>query len=117
MTHDRRVVIAAVVSVVALVATGAGIARAVSSGSEEHVSGPARERAAEAALAVVNGTVLEVERQDGDGAGLYEVEVRRADGSVVEIHVDAGFQVVGSAADDDGAAGEDGDRDEPGSDD
>jgi hypothetical protein len=117
MTLDRRVGTVAVVSVVALVAAGAGIARAVSDGSEEHVSGPARERAAEAALAVVDGTVLEVERQDGDGAGVYEVEVRRADGSAVEIHLDARFQRVGSASDDDGAAGEDGDEAEPGSDD
>ena len=47
--------------------------------------------------------MLEVERQDGDGAGVYEVEVRRADGSQVEIHLDAQFEPVGSAPDDDGS--------------
>jgi hypothetical protein len=51
--------------------------------------------------------VLEVEQQDGDGAGTYEVEVRRADGSTVEIHLDSVFQPVGTAADDDGSSGED----------
>ena len=82
-------------------AAGAGIARAVS-GSEEPVTGPAAERAAEAALeAVGGGAALGVERQDDDGAGIYEVEVRRDDGSEVEIHVDAQFQQVGMAANDD----------------
>jgi hypothetical protein len=47
------------------------------------------------------GTVLEIERQDGDGAGVFEVEVRRSDGSQVEIHLDAGYQPVDTAADDD----------------
>jgi thioredoxin reductase len=51
--------------------------------------------------------VLEVEKQDGDGAGVYEVEVRRTDGSTVEIHLDHQFQQVGSAPHDDGGAGDD----------
>ena len=45
--------------------------------------------------------MLEVEGQDGDGAGVYEVEVRRADGSQVEIHLNAAFEPVGQQADDD----------------
>ena len=48
--------------------------------------------------------MLEVERQDGDGKGVYEVEVRRSDGTQVEIHLDAQFQQVGTAADDDSGA-------------
>ena len=50
------------------------------------------------------GTVLEVEHQDGDGNGAYEVEVRRTDGSTVEIHLDAQFRKVGSVSDDDSGA-------------
>ena len=66
------------------------------------MTGPAAERAAEAALeAVGGGSALGVERQDDDGAGIYEVEVRRDDGSEVEIHLDAQFQQVGMAANDD----------------
>ena len=56
--------------------------------------------------------MLEIERQDGDGAGFYEVEVRREDGSQVEIHLDAQFQPVGSAADDDSAENESEDSDD-----
>ena len=83
------------------VAGGAGIAQAVS-GSEEHGDRAGADKAAAAALkAAGGGSVLEIERQDGDGAGFYEVEVRREDGSQVEIHLDAQFQPVGSAADDD----------------
>ena len=42
-----------------------------------------------------------MEHQDGDGAGVYEVEVRRTDGSTVEIHLDGQFKQVGSATNDD----------------
>ncbi len=105
MKVNRRIVVIAAVGVTALAATGAGIAQAVGGESEENVTGPAAQKARSAALAAAGGgTVLEVERQDGDGAGVYEVEVRRADGSQVEIHVDAQFEPVGSAPDDDGAA-------------
>ena len=42
-------------------------------------------------------------------AGVYEVEVRRNDGSTVGIHLDSRFQQVGSAADDDSGHGSDDD--------
>jgi uncharacterized membrane protein YkoI len=101
MRLNRPIVaVAAVVAVLA--AGGAGIAYAVGGDSEEKVQGPAAERAGAAAIrAAGGGTVLEVERQDDDGAGVYEVEVRRADGSEVEVHLDAAFAPVGSVAGDD----------------
>ncbi|HEX4746447.1 MAG TPA: PepSY domain-containing protein [Gaiellaceae bacterium] len=108
MRSKRMLVIVLGAAAVLAVAGGAGIAKAVS-GSEEQVSGPAAARAAEAALeAIGGGSVLEVERQDGDGAGVYEVEVRRQDGSTVEVHLDARLQPVGTVADDDeGERGDD----------
>lgn len=110
----KRWALALGASTVALAAAGVGIAQAVS-GSEEQVTGPAAAKAAAAALAATGGgTVVEVEHQDGDDRGVYEVEVRRADGSEVEVHLDASFRVVGEAGDDDGASGQD---DEGGSDD
>ena len=109
MKRNRKLLLALAGMAAALViAGGAGIAQAVS-GSEEQVTGPNAKRAAEAALeAAGGGTVLEIEHQDGDGAGVYEVEVRREDGSQVEIHLDAGFAPVGSAADDDSGSESDG---------
>jgi uncharacterized membrane protein YkoI len=100
--RSKRTLAIVLAAGVLVVAGGAGIAQAVSGSDEAPVTGPAAERAADAALqAAGGGTVLEVERQDGDGAGVYEVEVRREDGSEVEIHLDAQFREVGRAADDD----------------
>lgn len=105
------VVIGATVGVLAV--GGVGIAQAVGGSPEEPVTGPAAEQATSAALkAAGGGTVLEIERQDGDGAGLFEVEVRRADGSQIEIHLDDQFQPVGTAADDDSGAGDENDSGE-----
>jgi uncharacterized membrane protein YkoI len=91
-----------IVAAALLAVGGVGIAQAVSSDSESPVTGAAAEHAKAAALdAAGGGTVLELEHQDGDGAGVYEVEVRRTDGSSVEIHLDGQFRQVGSARDDD----------------
>lgn len=119
MKVNRRIVIIAAAGAVAVAATGAGIAQAVSGDSEEKVTGPAAERATSAAIdAAGGGTVLELERADDDGAGVYEVEVRRADGSEVEIHLDAQFRPVGTAPDDDdGGSGRETDGAESESDD
>jgi hypothetical protein len=109
MRLNRPIVaVAAVVGVLA--AGGAGIAYAVGGDSQEQMQGPAADRAGAAAVrAAGGGTVLEVERQDGDGSGVYEVEVRRADGSELEVHLDASFKPVGTAADDDAGESEDAD--------
>jgi uncharacterized membrane protein YkoI len=115
MKRNRKLLLAlGGVAAALVIAGGAGIAQAVS-GNEEQVTGPNTARAAEAALdAAGGGTVLEIEHQDGDGAGVYEVEVRRADGSEVEIHLDAGFVPVGTAADDDSGSEPEGGEDDSG---
>jgi hypothetical protein len=104
----RRRMVVLVAAIAVLAAGGGGIAYAVGGDGEESVTGPDAERAKSAALAAAGGgTVREVERQDGDGAGVFEVEVRRDDGSQVEIHLDGNFQPVGTEPDDDGASGSD----------
>ena len=111
MRTKRTLLVAAIAALVLVAAAGAGIAKAVS-GSDETVSGPAAGKAA-AVKAAGGGKALEVELQD-DGAGVYEVEVRREDGSQIEVHLDAQFQSVGTAADDDTGSGseEDGSSDD-----
>ena len=54
-----------------------------------------------ALAAAGGGTVRGVERQDGDDPGVDEVEVRRTDGSEVDVLLDAHFGPVGRTADDD----------------
>jgi hypothetical protein len=109
--NRRTIAIGGTIAVLA--AGGAGIAYAVGGDSEEQVTGPDAEKAKAAALEQVGGgTVTEVEYQDGDGGGAYEVEVQRPDGSQVEVYVSGDYQTVGSAADDDS-----GDEDEGAGDD
>jgi hypothetical protein len=101
MKRKRTLVVVGVAAAV-LAVGGAGIARAVSGSNSETVKGPAAEKAAQAAVeAVGGGQALEVEYQDGDSPGVYEVEVRRADGSHVEVHLNGQFEPVGTQADDD----------------
>ena len=84
----RMLVITAAVAM--LLALGAaGIAYANGGISEDQVTGPEAEKAKSAAIAAVGGgTVSEVERDDGNGTGAFEVEVTRYDGSQLEVHLD-----------------------------
>ena len=104
----RTLVIAAVVAI--LLALGAaGIAYANGGDSEEQLTGPEAQKAKSAAIAAVGGgSVTEVERDDGNGSGAFEVEVARDDGSQVEVHLDGDYNVVGRQADEDGPNDNDG---------
>jgi hypothetical protein len=107
----RRKVIAAVMAafVVGAIGTGAAVA---TGGDEQALTGRAHDRATAAALDHVGeGTVTETEA--GDGGAAYEVEIRRSNGSQVEVQLDRSFKVVGTEIDDDGPN----DRDEGGEDD
>ena len=98
-------------AVVALAAGGVAIAGAAGGDdSSDDDAGEAHEqvtdratadRAERAALQAAGpGTVTEVERAD-EGESGYEVEVRRADGSFVEVSLDRDFGVVSTEDDDD----------------
>ena len=104
----RTLVIAAAVAM--LLALGAaGIAYANGGVSEEQLKGPEADKAKSAAIAAVGGgTVSEVERDDGNGTGAFEVEVTRDDGSQLEVHLDGDYNVVGQEADEDGPNDNDG---------
>jgi hypothetical protein len=103
----KKLVAGTAVAILAL--GGGGVAYAVGGESGEQVSGPDVEKAKSAALdAVGGGTVTEVERDDGDGAGVFEVEVTRDDGSQVDVHLDRALNVVGQGTGDDGHNDQDG---------
>ena len=108
----RTLVIAAAAAML-LALGGAGIAYANGGDSGEQVTGPDAEKAKSAAIAAVGGgTVTEVERDDGNGTGVFEVEVKREDGSQVEVHLDGDLNVVGQQADEDGPNDQDGPNDD-----
>jgi uncharacterized membrane protein YkoI len=108
----RTLLIAAAVAM--LLALGAaGIAYANGGDSEEQLTGPEAEKAKSAAIAAVGGgTVTEVEPDDGNGTGAFEVEVTREDGSQLEVHLDGDYNVVGFLADEDGPNDKDGSDDD-----
>ena len=109
----RTLVIAAAVVAMLVALGGAGIAYANGADSEEQVRGSDAEKAKSAAVAAVGGgTVSEVERDDGNGTSVYEVEVTREGGSQLEVHLDGDYNVVGQEADEDGPNDNDGPNDD-----
>jgi uncharacterized membrane protein YkoI len=67
---------------------------------DQPLTGSDRERAESAALeAVGGGTVTEVEL--GDDGAAYGVEIRRDDGTQVEVQLDETFTVIRTETDDD----------------
>ena len=97
----RSIVASAVAAIVVGGATVAGGVAVANNGDDEPLSGATYDQAVAAALAHTGGgTVTETEIGDGDAA--YEVEVRLADGSQIEVQLDESFAVISSEADDDG---------------
>jgi len=93
---------------VALVGGGAGVAIATGAGDTDRpLTGSTLDQARAAALEFTGGgTVTETEA--GDEGAAYGVEVRLDDGRVVEVSLDANFNVLGHEADDDGSNDQDG---------
>jgi uncharacterized membrane protein YkoI len=88
----------------AIIGGTAGIAIATGADREASPTGSALEKATAAALDHTGGgTVTETEL--GDDGAAYGVEVRRADGSQVEVRLDERFRVIGQESDDDGTGG------------
>ncbi|MGQ0841602.1 PepSY domain-containing protein [Actinokineospora sp.] len=84
----------------ALILAGAGAAIAAANageGPDTPITGDSLTKASAAALANTPGIVTETEV--GDEEGFYEIEVTRADGSRVDVHLGADFAVLGTAAD------------------
>jgi uncharacterized membrane protein YkoI len=91
-------------AVIAALATGGAAIAGAAGGGEDNrpdkaITGPALERASQAALQETGGGRV-TETEAGDEEGAYEVEVTKADGSQVDVHLDTGFQV--RAAENDG---------------
>jgi hypothetical protein len=91
-----------------LVGGGAGLAIANAGDDDRPLTGSDLDRATAAALAHTGGGSV-IETEVGDDGAAYGVEIRLDDGSVVEVALDRGFQVIGDSVDDDGAGGEDDD--------
>ena len=115
MKDKLKGILIALAAVAVLAVGGTAIAGAAGGGDDDAtdkaISGQALDRASSAALAETSGgKVTETEVGDEDGA--YEVEVTRADGSQVDVHLDKGFNVLSSVGDNDGSGEKDGPNDD-----
>lgn len=98
--RSKRALIATAAAVVALGAGGATWASGAYADADADVSGGDRDRVGAAAVqAVGGGTVLDVEAGDDEGDAAYEAEVRRTDGTEVEVMLDKDLKVIGKTAD------------------
>jgi uncharacterized membrane protein YkoI len=92
--------------VLVLGAVVAGVAIGASRGDDdEPLTGSTLDRATAAALAHTGGGTV-TETEIGDDGAAYSVEVRKADGTQVEVNLDESFDVIGQESDDDGAGDE-----------
>jgi uncharacterized membrane protein YkoI len=100
----KRILIPAIGTVAALAIGGTAW-----SASANNVTGSERDRIAEAAIKIAGGgTAEDVEHSDDIGEA-YEVEVRRKDGTEVEISLDKNLKEVRTEVDDDRDNDDDGD--------
>lgn len=66
--------------------------------TEKPITDSPLEQASRVALAHVGGSEV-TGTEVGDEEGFYEVEVTRADGSQIDVHLDRGFDVLGTEGD------------------
>ena len=95
MKHVRKIA-AGIAALVALALGGAAIANATGGGDEgdQSLSGATAEKATAAALKATGGGEVTASELDNEDGATYEVEVRKTDGSTVDVRLDKSFAVV-----------------------
>ncbi|WP_306209588.1 PepSY domain-containing protein [Actinoplanes sp. RD1] len=96
--RSKRVIIATTATVAAL-AIGGGAWATAANADADTVTGNDRTRVADAAVqAVGDGTATDVETSDDEGEA-YEVEVRKQDGTEVDVTLDKNLKVISQETD------------------
>jgi hypothetical protein len=99
----RTKVVMGALAGLAVIGIGTGIGVATMGDHDRSLTGSDLERATAVALEHTGGGTV-TETEVGDDGAAYSVEVRLADGSEVEVNLNANFEVIGSSADDDGVS-------------
>jgi uncharacterized membrane protein YkoI len=86
-------------AVVAVAAGGASVAMAGGDDGERQAAGSGADAAKAAALKLIPGATVNAVERDGEKGATWEVEVRRPDGSTVDVRLDAGYGKVAIDAD------------------
>lgn len=99
MSKKRKLLIGGAATL-AVAAGGAGVANAVvGDDGEKAATGPDADRAKAAAVKLVPGGTAQAVERDGEKGAVWEVEVRKQDGSTVDVRLGADFQRVAIDAD------------------
>lgn len=101
-------IVAGVAALAALALGGAALAGATQGGSDEpetQLSGPQADQAKQAALRATDGGSVEGVERDSEKGATYEVEVRKPDGTTVDVRLDGAYKVVAVDSDSETADG------------
>lgn len=92
----KRVIAGIGAAAVAAAVTGGAVAFASNNGndSEGGVTGAQADRAIQAALKATGGGTANAVERDTEGGGVWEVEVRKPDGAIVDVRLDANYALV-----------------------
>jgi uncharacterized membrane protein YkoI len=96
MKLKHKTLIAGSVAVVVALG-GVGVANAVSGGSDDgdaQATGSGADKAKAAAVALIPGGTSNAVERDSENGATWEVEVRKPDGSTVDVRLDANYQKV-----------------------
>jgi hypothetical protein len=88
-------------SILALAAGGTGAAIAIGNGDEgdNGAQGPGADQAKAAALKLIPGGQANAVERDSENGATWEVEVRKPDGSTVDVRLDQNYRLVVAEAD------------------
>jgi hypothetical protein len=111
--NRKLLLIIGLIVVVGGASAGIAVAAGAGGGDDAPITGSALDRATAAALRHTGGGTV-VETEAGDDGAAYGLEVRLDNGNVVEVSLDENFNVIGNAADDDGAGDQSGPSDDDG---
>jgi peptidase YpeB-like protein len=92
MNLKRNALVAGAAAAI-LAAGGVGVANAVSD-ADGGATGPGADQARAAALRLIPGGTANAVERDGEKGATWEVEVRRPDGSTVDVRLGASYEKV-----------------------
>jgi hypothetical protein len=90
----RKVMVASIGAVVVAGSVAGGAIAFAGGDTEGGATGRQAERAVHAALEATGGGTAQGVERDGEDGAVWEVEVRKRDGAVVDVRLDATYHVV-----------------------
>ncbi len=91
---NKRTTLAVGAAVLAVAAGGGAYAYAGAGDDEGNATGPAANQAKAAALGHLGGGKANAVERDNEKGATWEVEVTKADGSTVDVRLDAAYKVI-----------------------